>query len=60
MMIVQLEPAEWQQVVAIVATGPWNIANPLLTKLSEQLQRQQEAARTAANGGEQPRAAVNS
>ena len=37
----QLDDDECQKVLAIIATAPWNVANPLLMKLGEQLRRQQ-------------------
>jgi hypothetical protein len=37
MSIVDLEETEWQQVIAIITTAPWRDANPLLTKISQQL-----------------------
>lgn len=40
MPTVQLDAEEWQKVMAIVASAPWNVANPLLMKIGEQLQRQ--------------------
>jgi hypothetical protein len=37
---VRLKGAEWQQVMAIIATAPWRDANPLLMKIGEQLRLQ--------------------
>ena len=34
-----LEPNEWGQVMAILATAPWRDANPLLMKIGEQLRQ---------------------
>jgi hypothetical protein len=49
MPTVQLDDEEWQRVLAIIATAPWNVANPLLMKIGEQLRRQQST-----NSGEVP------
>lgn len=49
MPTVQLDAEEWQKVMAIVASAPWNVANPLLMKIGEQLQRQ-----TLGNSKEMP------
>lgn len=38
MPAVDLEPNEWGQVMAILATAPWRDANPLLMKIGQQLQ----------------------
>ena len=40
MSTVQLNDQEWQQVMAVLAQAPWNVANPLLMKIGEQLRRQ--------------------
>lgn len=37
---VELEPDEWQRVMAIIAQAPWTTANPLLMKIGDQLKRQ--------------------
>jgi len=37
---VELDYEEWQKVMAILAQAPWNIANPLLMKMGEQLRGQ--------------------
>jgi hypothetical protein len=39
MPTVQLDEEEWQKVMAIIAAAPWNIANPLLMKIGEQLRQ---------------------
>jgi hypothetical protein len=49
MSTVQLEDEEWQRVLTIIAGAPWNVANPLLMKIGEQLRHQQ-----ATNSGEVP------
>jgi hypothetical protein len=41
MAVVELDEQEWQQVMNLIADAPWKVANPLLMKLGEQLQRQQ-------------------
>jgi hypothetical protein len=38
---VELEPHEWGQVMQIISTAPWNVANSLLMKIGEQLRRQE-------------------
>jgi hypothetical protein len=38
-IVVQLELEEWQRVLALLAKGPWEIANPLIMKVGEQLRR---------------------
>jgi hypothetical protein len=38
---VELDEQEWQQVMAILSTGSWRDANPLLMKIGQQLQAQQ-------------------
>lgn len=38
MATVELDDKEWQQVVAVLSNGPWNVVNPILTKLAQQLQ----------------------
>jgi hypothetical protein len=42
---VQLDDEEWQRVLAIIATAPWNVANNLLMKIGEQLRHQQDGPR---------------
>lgn len=49
MPTVRLEDEEWQRVISIIASAPWNIANPLLMKIGEQLRQQ-----TIGNSGEMP------
>jgi hypothetical protein len=49
MSTVRLDDEEWQKVLAIIATAPWNVANPLLMKIGEQLRHQQ-----VTNSGEVP------
>jgi len=42
-MTVDLGEQEWQQVLNILATAPWNVANPLLMRIGQQLQSQRDA-----------------
>jgi hypothetical protein len=49
MPTVHLDDEEWQRVLTIIAGAPWNIANPLLMKIGEQLRHQQ-----VTNSGEVP------
>ena len=52
-MIVNLEQQEWSQLLAILAQAPWNVANPLIMKVGEQLRLQtpgQGASVGRANG----------
>jgi hypothetical protein len=49
MPTVRLDDEEWQRVMAIIAGAPWNVANPLLMKIGEQLRHQQ-----VTNSGEVP------
>jgi hypothetical protein len=49
MSSVHLDDEEWQRVLSIIATAPWNVANPLLMKIGEQLRHQQ-----VTNSGEVP------
>jgi hypothetical protein len=37
----ELEEEEWRMVLGVLAQAPWNVANPLLMKLGEQLRLQQ-------------------
>lgn len=37
---IHLEDNEWQQVIQILSTAPWNIANPLLLKIGNQIRAQ--------------------
>ena len=42
-MTVNLEFDEWQRVLALMAKGPWEVANPLIMKIGEQLRMQTPA-----------------
>lgn len=44
MLTVTLEITEWNQVLSMIGAQPWNIANPLLMKMGEQLRQQQQLA----------------
>lgn len=48
-MRIELEREEWDRVMAILAQAPWNVANPLLMKIGEQLRRQQDGGGTPAS-----------
>ena len=37
---VDLTDQEWQQVMTLLADGPWRVSNPLLMKIGAQLQAQ--------------------
>lgn len=39
---VSLTEAEWQQVLAVLAKQPWDVANPLIFKIGNQLRIQAE------------------
>jgi hypothetical protein len=39
---VRLDPQEWNQLLQILAQAPWNVANPLIMKIGEQLRAQQQ------------------
>jgi hypothetical protein len=49
MPTIQLDDEEWQRVLSIIAGAPWNVANPLLMKIGEQLRKQ-----AIGNSGEVP------
>jgi hypothetical protein len=49
MSTVRLDDEEWHRVLSIIASAPWNVANPLLMKIGEQLRHQQ-----VTNSGEMP------
>ena len=53
MVQVNLEDEEWQKVLGILATAPWNVANPLLMKIGEQLRHAPQARVEQGNGREQ-------
>jgi hypothetical protein len=40
---VHLDDEEWQKVMAIIAQAPWNVANPLLMRIGEQLRAGKDA-----------------
>lgn len=52
MPTVHLDDEEWQRVMAVLAQAPWNIANPLLMKIGEQLR--QHALANQGNSQEMP------
>jgi hypothetical protein len=41
MPTVTLDEQEWRQVMAVLSQAPWNVANPLLMKIGQQLQQQE-------------------
>jgi hypothetical protein len=42
MVEVRLDPQEWNQLLQVLSQAPWNIANPLIMKIGEQLRAQQQ------------------
>ena len=52
MATINLSDGEWQQILNILGDVPWRISNPLLMKIGEQLQRQQQPA--SGNSGQMP------
>jgi hypothetical protein len=38
MLNVSMQEAEWNQLISIIAQAPWSVANPLLTRITQQLQ----------------------
>jgi hypothetical protein len=54
-MVIDLTDQEWQQVLGILATAPWTVANPLLMKIGNQL-RLQQGAHTTMDTGIRPNA----
>ncbi|HEX3523176.1 MAG TPA: hypothetical protein VHT52_13940 [Stellaceae bacterium] len=45
MIEVRLETQEWNQLLQILSQAPWNVANPLIMKIGDQLRAQ--ASQTA-------------
>jgi hypothetical protein len=43
-MRIELEPEEWNRVLAVLAQAPWNQVNPLIMKIGEQLRAHGEMA----------------
>lgn len=39
-MTVDLDQPEWNNLLAILSQAPWNVANPLIMKIGEQLRAQ--------------------
>ena len=39
-MNVHLEQLEWNQLLAILSQAPWNVANPLIMRIGDQLRAQ--------------------
>jgi hypothetical protein len=46
MPTVELDDAEWSQVMAMLSNAPWRDVNPLLMKIGVQLQVQQRSKQT--------------
>ena len=52
-MRIELEEQEWRQVLAVLSQAPWNVANPLIMAIGEQLRAAQasgEPSRPRGNG----------
>lgn len=47
-MTVDLTDQEWNQLMQIVSTAPWNVANPLLMKIGARLRDQALVAQSDA------------
>lgn len=43
MLLVKLEQEDWNRVLAVLSQGPWNIVNPLIMAIGEQLRYQATA-----------------
>lgn len=52
-MTVNLDQPEWNQLLAVLAQAPWNVANPLIMKIGEQL-RAQSAPEARPDGAGKP------
>lgn len=52
MASVQLEDEEWQRVLAVLAQAPWQVANPLIMKIGEQLRAQAPPVEKPNSGAE--------
>lgn len=50
MIEVRLETQEWNQLLQILSQAPWNVANPLIMKIGEQLRAQQPGDAVAPAG----------
>lgn len=40
MIEVRLDQDEWNRVLAVLSQAPWNVANPLIMRIGEQLRAQ--------------------
>lgn len=49
-MRIELEPDEWQRVLAVLAQAPWSTANPLIMKIGAQMQAQAGTQGARPNG----------
>jgi hypothetical protein len=41
MIEIRLEQQDWNQVLQVLSQAPWNVANPLILKIGEQLRLHQ-------------------
>ena len=41
MIEIRLEQQDWNQVLQVLSQAPWNVANPLILKIGEQLRQHQ-------------------
>jgi hypothetical protein len=60
MASVELNDGEWQAVLAMMALAPWRDANPLLMKIGQQLQAQQQSKVIKMPSGDSTREANDS
>jgi hypothetical protein len=51
MFSVNMDETEWNTVMAVLSTGPWNQVNPLLMKIGAQLQAAKTMMPMRPNGG---------
>jgi hypothetical protein len=49
MPTIELDDAEWSQVMGVLSTAPWRDVNPLLMKIGVQLQAQQRSKQQTNN-----------
>lgn len=56
---VYLPAEEWNKVLAILSQAPWNVANPLIMALGEQLRAAQSTAAPRPNGADAGLADIN-
>lgn len=53
MLLVKLEQEDWNRVLAVLSQAPWNVANPLIMAIGEQLRAQTPRP----NGPQEPQGA---